>query len=67
MTEKTRNQIEGIRNGRYGIEIEMYNITRQKAAKTAATYFGTGRYKYTGDERGYCSWSAWDAQGRHRG
>ena len=64
MTEKTRKQIEGIRNAQFGTEIEMYNITRQKAAKTAATYFGTGRYKYTGDERGYCSWSAWDAQGR---
>ena len=64
MTEKTRKQIEGIYNARFGTEIEMYNITRQKAAKTAATYFGTDRYKYTGDERGYCSWSAWDAQGR---
>ena len=53
MTEKTRKQIEGIHNGRYGVEIEMYNITRQEAAKTAATYFGTGLYKYTGDEKGY--------------
>ena len=64
MTEKTRKQIEGIHNGRYGVEIEMYNITRQEAAKTAATYFGTGLYKYTGDEKGYCTWSAFDQQGR---
>ena len=64
MTEKTRKQIEGIHNGRFGVEIEMYNITRQKAAKTAATFFGTGLYKYTGDEKGYCTWSAFDQQGR---
>ena len=39
-------------------------ITREKAAKLAADFFGTGRYKYTARRNGYETWSAWDADGR---
>lgn len=42
----------------------MNNITRETAARVAATHFGTGRYEYTGHRHGYYCWSAWDAQGR---
>ena len=64
MTDKTRTQIENLKNQTIGVEIEMNNITREKAASLAATYFGTGRYEYTARRNGYETWSAWDAQGR---
>ena len=64
MNEKTRNQIDEMKKQTIGVEIEMNNITRQKAAKTAATFFGTGRVEYTANRNGYYTWSAWDAQGR---
>ena len=64
MTEATRIQIENMKSQTYGVEVEMNNITRISAAKTAATFFGTGRYEDTHRSNGYESWSAWDAQGR---
>lgn len=64
MNEKTRNQINEMKKQTIGVEIEMNNITRQKAAKIAATFFGTGRVEYTANRNGYMTWSAWDAQGR---
>ena len=64
MNEKTRAQIEAMKNQTIGVEIEMNNITREKAAKKAAEFFGTGRYEYTAGRNGYFTWSAWDAQGR---
>ena len=64
MNEKTRNQINEMKKQTIGVEIEMNNITRQKAAKIAATFFGTGRVEYTANRNGYYTWSAWDAQGR---
>ena len=64
MTETTRIQIENMKSQTYGVEVEMNNITREKAAKKAATFFGTGRYEDTHRSNGYESWSAWDAQGR---
>ena len=42
----------------------MNSITRQKAAKVAADFFGTGRFENTAGRNGYSTWSAWDAQGR---
>ena len=47
-----------------GCEVEMNSITRQKAAKLAAEFFGTGRYQDTASRNRYMTWSAWDAQGR---
>lgn len=64
MNQKTRAQIEAMKNQTIGVEIEMNNITREKAAKKAAEFFGTGRYEYTAGRNGYLTWSAWDAQGR---
>lgn len=64
MTENTALQIENMKNQTFGVEIEGNNITRQKAAKVAAEFFGTGRYEYTASRNGYMTWSAWDAEGR---
>ena len=64
MNEKTARQIAEMKNQTIGIEVEMNSITRQKAAKVAADFFGTGRYENTAGRNGYSTWSAWDAQGR---
>ena len=64
MTERTANQIKAMKQQTIGVEVEMNNITRQKAAKVAAEFFGTGRYENTAGRNGYSTWSAWDAQGR---
>lgn len=47
-----------------GVEVEMNGITREKAARLTATYFGTGRYENTAGRNGYSTWSAWDTEGR---
>ena len=64
MTEKTAQQIARMKEATIGVEIEMNNITRKAAAKLAAEFFGTGRFEDTRWRNGYCTWSAWDAQGR---
>ena len=64
MNEKTRKQIENLKNQTIGVEIEMNHITRDRAAKIAADFFETRRYENTAGRNGYCTWSAWDAQGR---
>ena len=64
MTEKTARQIENMKKQTIGVEVECNNITRQKAAKVAADFFGTGRYENTAWRNGYQTWSAWDQQGR---
>lgn len=64
MNEKTARQIEEMKNQTIGVEVEMNNIIRAKAAKLAATFFGTRRYENTADRNGYSTWSAWDTQGR---
>ena len=64
MTEKTARQIENMKNQTIGVEVEMNSITRKAAAKLAAEFFGTGRFEDTSRRNGYCTWSAWDGQGR---
>ena len=64
MNEKTARQIEEMKKQTIGVEVEMNNITREKAAKIAAEFFGTGRYQNTAFRNGYSTWSAWDADGR---
>lgn len=64
MNEKMARQIAEAKKQTIGVEIEMNGITRSKAAKTAAEFFGTGRYKDTAARNGYYTWSAWDADGR---
>lgn len=64
MNERTANQITEMKKQTIGVEVEMNNITREDAAKTAADFFGTGRYEYTARRNGYETWSAWDGDGR---
>ncbi len=64
MNEKLMNQVAEMKKQTIGVEIEMNNITRNQAAKTAAEFFGTHRYSDTARRNGYSAWSAWDAQGR---
>ena len=64
MNEKTRTQIEEMKKQTIGVEVEMNNIERSRAAKVAAEFFGTGRYENTAYRNGYSTWSAWDSQGR---
>lgn len=64
MKESTALQIEALKSQTFGIEIEGNNITREKAARTAAEFFGTNRYSDTHRRNGYESWSAWDSEGR---
>ena len=64
MNAKTERQISEMKNQTIGVEVEMNNIKRSKAAKIAADFFGTGRYENTASRNGYMTWSAWDADGR---
>ena len=63
MNEKTRNQIEAMKKQTIGVEVEMYNITREKACRTIAAYFGTeNTVRYIGGT--YQAWACKDTQGR---
>ena len=64
MNAKVARQIEEMKKQTIGVEVEMNNITRSAAAKLAATFFGTNNHRNTASRNGYCTWSAWDAQGR---
>ena len=64
MNEKTSRQIEEMKKQTIGVEIEMNNITREKAAHLVAEFFGTRRFENTAVRNGYSTWSAWDSQGR---
>ena len=64
MNARTERQITEMKNQTIGVEVEMNNIKRSKAAKVAADFFGTGRYENTADRNGYYTWSAWDGEGR---
>ena len=64
MNEKMQNQVAEMKKQTIGVEVEMNSITRKDAAKLAAEFFGTGRFQDTAYRNGYCTWSAWDVQGR---
>ena len=64
MKEKTLKQIANLKNQTIGVEVEMNSITRKDAARIAAEFFGTHRVEDTAYRNGYCTVSAWDAQGR---
>ena len=64
MNERTTKQIEEMKKQTIGVEVEMNNIRRDKAAELAAAFFGTGRFENTASRNGYYTWSAWDASGR---
>ena len=64
MNAATARRIEEMKKQTIGVEVEMYGITREKAARIAARFFGTGRFEDTAARNGYCAWSAWDGEGR---
>ena len=64
MSQRTENHVAEMKKQTIGVEVEMNSITREKAARLAATFFGTGRYENTACRNGYCTWSAWDESGR---
>ena len=64
MNTRTAEQIRNMKQQTIGVEVEMNNITRRKAASIAAGFFGTNRYEDTASRNGYYTWSAWDAHGR---
>ena len=64
MNTKTEAQIARMKTQTIGVEIEMNGISREKAAKIAADFFGTGRSQNTAFRNGYNTWSAWDSNGR---
>lgn len=49
-------------NTTFGVEVEMTGITREAAARVAATVFGTGRVEFLGTY--YSKWAAYDSNGR---
>lgn len=40
MKENTANQIKNMKEQTIGVEVEMYDISRKKAAEVAAEFFG---------------------------
>ena len=60
MNEKTRIQIAEMKQQTIGVEVEMNSISRDKAARLAAEFFGTERFENTAGRNGYYTWSAWD-------
>ena len=56
MNAKTARQIEEMKKQTIGVEVEMNNITRSRAAKLASDFFGTGRYENTASRNGYYTW-----------
>jgi len=64
MNTKTEAQIARMKEQTIGVEIEMNGISREKAAKIAADFFGTGRSQNTAFRNGYNTWSAWDSNSR---
>ena len=63
MKQAKLNQIAEMKNQTFGVEVEMNNITRRKAAKVASEYFGTSRTAYEGGV--YDTHIAVDASGRN--
>ena len=64
MNAKVERQIAEMKKQTIGVEVEMNNISRDRAARIASELFGTNRYSNTAARNGYQTWSAWDAQGR---
>lgn len=63
MNERTRNQIEEMKKQTIGVEVEMYNIRREKACRIIAKYFHTEEtVRYIGGT--YRAWACKDNLGR---
>ena len=52
MNERITKQIEEMKKQTIGVEVEMNNITREKAARKVAEFFGTTAW-YAAGEYGY--------------
>lgn len=63
MNECIQNKIANMKSQTIGVEVEMNSITREKAAKKVAEFFGTRAWD-AAREYGYYSWACKDAQGR---
>ena len=63
MTNQIKTQIEEMKKQTIGVEIEMANITRERAVKVIAKFFGT-EATVRHDGGGYDAWSCADPQGR---
>lgn len=63
MKEKDLAKIAAMKTQTFGVEVEMYNIGRQKAAQVVAEFFGTrGTVRHEGGT--YDRWTCRDQQGR---
>lgn len=63
MKANIEQQISKMKEQTIGVEVEMNNITREKAANKVAEFFGTTAW-YAAREYGYSSWACKDQQGR---
>lgn len=63
MQNKKQEQWNRAKNQTIGVEVEMNNITRKRAAELVAAYFGTTA-EHTAYIYGYETWSCKDNQGR---
>lgn len=63
MNERIQSQISNMKNQTIGVEIEMNNITRKKAAEKVAEFFGTQAYD-AAHLYGYSSWACKDNRDR---
>ncbi|MBR5990295.1 MAG: amidoligase family protein [Bacilli bacterium] len=59
----TELQISKMKEQTIGVEVEMNNISRRKAAMLIANFFGTRAYD-ANSEYGYLTWACKDSQGR---
>ena len=63
MKEKDLAKVTAMKSQTFGVEVEMYNISRGRAVEVVADYFGTrGSVRHIGDA--YDTWLCKDAQGR---
>ncbi|MGI6593493.1 MAG: amidoligase family protein [Christensenellales bacterium] len=60
---KRERQVKKMKEQTIGVEIEMNSITRQRAAKAVAEFFGTRAWDAAG-EYGYSSWACKDRKSR---
>ena len=63
MKLETSQQIENMKKQTIGVEVEMNNISREKAARKVAEYFGTTAW-YAASTYGYYTWACKDRQDR---
>lgn len=63
MKASIEQQIRKMKEQTIGVEVEMNSISREKAARKIAEYFGTTAW-YAAREYGYSSWACKDQQGR---